>query len=157
MLTELDRANIRHHLGYLAVGATNNNSQAFPPPGAPGNAASVQFGIPRPVETLFLLELAMNQILEISIPRVRDMLGTLDLIERTMVQSIVRLAADKVGSITLRSSLPGQSEQDALEREYQRWAARLADDLGVPFYPFSRRFKAGTGYSGSVRNLRIRS
>lgn len=99
----------------------------------------------------------MNQILELAIPNVRRIIGVMDNIEEALANSIIRLSAESVGNIKLRSALPGQSEQDALEREYQRWGGRLADTLGVPFYPFSRRYRPGTGRAGVTKSIRFRS
>ena len=32
-----------------------------------------------------------------------------------------------------------------LEKEYARWGGRLADVFGVPFYPYSNRYKYNMG------------
>jgi hypothetical protein len=156
-LTDGDREKIRYHLGYVNVGATNNNSQSFPPPGTPGNAASLLFSVPRPVETLFWVEDAMNLVLEIAVPRIRRLLAVLDQIEAQLIDSLTRLKAAEVGNIKLRPAQNGVSEQDALEREYWRWSGRLADQLGVPRYPFSDRHRAvnQAGRVGTVRNVPV--
>ncbi|KKK54507.1 hypothetical protein LCGC14_3083990, partial [marine sediment metagenome] len=43
-LTEAEKERVRYHLGYLQVSA----------------AASIQLGIPRPLQTVFLLEQGLN-------------------------------------------------------------------------------------------------
>lgn len=130
-LTDSERERTKYHLGYLGV----------------GTAASLQFGIPRPIETLFLVETAMDHLLAISVPRVQRLLTILDGIEETKVEGISRLAASKLDDITLRAD-----EQEALDRQYCTWADRLADVLGVPEYPYSRRFQGvATGGVGNVR------
>ena len=156
-LTDLERVSVRHHLGYLQVGATNNPTASFPQSGQPGYAASVQYSIPRPVETLFIVEQAMNMILPIAEPRLRQTLGVLDTIEQKLIESLDRLAASKVDEITLRDVTPGNSEQDALEREHKRWAGYLADMLGVPFYAYSERMAPGVGMGAAARNVKVKN
>lgn len=133
-LTESDRERVRYHLGYLEV----------------SEAAALTFGLLRPIETLFVVETAMTNLLEISVPRVLALLGYLDTIECRLLTSQERLAASKLGDLSTR-----ENEPDLLEREYVRWAGRLADVLGAPFYPYSNRFRStmmggGLGYTGSI-------
>lgn len=78
----------------------------------------------------------MNNILPEAEDRVRRFLGVLDGVECRMVEAQDRLAATQLGDLRLRDGEP-----DLLEREYSRWAKRLADVLGVPLYPYSTRFK----------------
>ena len=128
VLSESEKERTRYHLGYLAT----------------QGAASIQLGIPRPLQTLFLVEQAMNIIIEAAVPRVRRLLKVLDDIEDQMIESQVRLSAKKLDGIELRDNEP-----DMLEREYKRWSGRLADMLGVPPYPYSNRNKGGIK-AGSV-------
>jgi len=58
-----------------------------------------------------------------------------------------RFKAMKLGEITLRTG-PQDNEIDMLEREYYRWAQRLADVLGCPLNIFSERFRYGGGSMG---------
>ena len=60
-----ERDRIKYHLGFLAVSP----------------AASIQLGIARPVQTLFLIEDAMDNLLEVAVPRVLQQLVILDNIE----------------------------------------------------------------------------
>lgn len=125
---EKERA--RYHLGYLAV--------------AP--AASIQYGIPRPIQTMFLVETALNNLLEEATDRVRRILKILDDTEVRLVECQERLAASALDALKLR-----ENEPDLLEREYVRWALRLADILGCPIYPYSTRFRAFSGTkAGSI-------
>lgn len=135
-LTESEKERVRYHLGYMNVAA----------------AASIQLGIPRPVETLFLVESALNLLIPQSVPRVRSILCTLDSIEEKLIDSQDRLAAESLGSIKLRTTAEGLSEPDALEREYERWANRLANVMGVPLYAGAQRFRAARS---QVQNLRV--
>ncbi len=128
--TPEERQQIRYHLGY-------NSSQP---------AASITFGIPRPIQTLYLVELAMNYILPVAENKVRQIVGVLDGIECRLVEAQERLAAKSLDTLTMRAD-----ETDALEAEYYRWGGRLADVLGVPFYAYSNRYKRhGKSYAGSI-------
>ena len=130
-LTDAEKERARHHLGYPQVQPS----------------ASIQWGIPRPIQTAFLVESAMNNIIAAAEPRVRSMLCTLDGLETKLIEAQDYLVAQKLEDITLRDGHP-----DLLEREYQRWAGRLADLLGVPLYAFSTKFRQ----AGTVSNVRVR-
>lgn len=123
------RERVRYHLGYLQVQPS----------------ASLQFGIPRPIETSFLIEDAMSNLIDESVPRVNDLLSTLDLIECKLKQALNFLPAVRVGNTQVRQDHP-----QALELEYNRWAQRLADVFGVPMYPYSKRSQEAAGDSGSI-------
>ncbi len=123
MLTEAEKEKIRYHLGYMET--------SF--------AASMQLGIPRPVQTVFLLESAMSLLTnEGAVNRVRGILLQLERLEEQLKQATCSLVAKKLGDLELRDNFP-----DLLEKEYGRWARRLADILGVPLYAFSTRFSRG--------------
>lgn len=124
VLTELEKNRIRHHLGYLVTQA----------------AASISLGVPRASQPAFLVEFAMNSIPVDAIGQVRRWVAILDTTEETMVDAQSRLAAKRVGNIEMR-----EDELDSLEREYLRWARRLADDLGVPLNVYSERFRGSAG------------
>lgn len=123
---------IHYHLGYL------NTS----------TAASIQFGLPRPIQTLFILDQAIVNMPEVALPRIRRILTILDNIECKLVNAQNRLAAESLGDLKLR-----QGEPDLLEHEYWRWASRLADDMGVPLYAYSNRFK-GQGPAAGIIPVR---
>lgn len=128
-----DRSRVKYHLGYLAV--------------AP--AASLQFGIPRPIETMFLVETAMNYIIDdgFNIENVLRILAILDGIECRMVEGQDYLAATELGNLK-----PRADQLDALEHEYDRWAQRLGDIFGVPLYPYAQRNQP----QNAVENVRVR-
>lgn len=118
-LTDDEKIRVRTHLGYL-------NTQP---------AAAITFGTVVPLQTLFLVDSAMEKILPGAEDRVRRILGTLDHIEELMVCALPNLAATSMDGIELRAD-----QIDQLEHEYDRWSLRLAELLGVPRYPGSRRF-----------------
>jgi hypothetical protein len=119
-------------------------------------AASIQFGMATPIQTLFIVEDAMNLLPEVAVPRAQKMLGTLDAIEAKLASDLVldQLQAEQIGNLKLRSADHGKTVTDLLEREYVRWAKRLADTLGCPLYPFSDRFSRS---AGGVSNGRVTS
>jgi hypothetical protein len=121
-----EKEQIRYHLGYL-------NQTA---------ASSLAFGQPVPLQTLFILDSAMDRVLNTAAEdRIRQMIATLDKIECTMVEAIDRLAAKTLdGGITLN-----EKEIDKLEFEYYRWAGRIASQMGVPLYPYATKFQLARG------------
>lgn len=133
-LVEEEKERCRYHLGYQET----------------AYAASVQFGLPRPVQTMFILESAMNYLQNpYAIQRVRRVLDTLDGLECQIAASTKTLVASQLGNLKLHPlAAQGKLVTDSLEREYSRWAKRLADIFGVPLYPYSARFqRSGPGTS----------
>lgn len=128
-LTTQERERVRYHLGYLQVQP----------------AAAMTFGLPRPIQTFFILESAMDRILEVAIPRVRRILDVLDGVECRLERAQARLAASQLGDLHTR-----ENEPDLLEREYDRWAYRLADIFGVPLYAYSKRFRSSAAGNVTV-------
>lgn len=121
--TDQEQSRIRYFLGYL-------NTEP---------ATGLQFGLPKPVQALFLVDLAMQRVLPGTEPMVRNMLNILEGIEEKLVCAQDYLVADKLEQLTIR-----RDHTDALEKENLRWASRLADILGVPLNPFALRFQAMT-------------
>lgn len=129
-LTTAEKERVRYHLGYLEVQP----------------AASIQYGLPRPIQTIFLVETAMSNIMAEAEFRVRKIVGVMDGIEDQLVDAQARLAAEKLDELTIR-----RDETDSLEAEYVRWGCRLADLLGVPIYPYSNRYREHMGtVAGSI-------
>lgn len=129
-LTDADKTRAKYHLGYM-------NTQT-----APG----ISYGMSTPIQTLFLVDRALELISELSVDRIRQLLNVLDGIECRLVDAQDRLAAIQLGNLKLR-----MNEPDMLEHEYWRWGGRLADVLGVPFYAYSNRYKYGVGnIAGSI-------
>lgn len=130
---DAEKERIRYHMGYLQV--------------AP--AAALTFGIPAPIQTLFLVESAMDRVLPAAEDRIRKLITVLDQIECRMLDGQNYLIADQLSDITIRAD-----NIDKLEDEYCRWASRLADVLGSPLYPGAERFRrlrgGGAGQAGSI-------
>lgn len=138
-LTAQEKERVRYHLGYMEV----------------SSAPSIQLGIPKPLQTVFLLEDALTLLTNVyAVDRVRCILQTLDQIEGQLRAGTCTLVADKLGELQLHPlRAQGKLFTDSLEKEYRRWAQRLADVMGVPLYPYSQRFRA----SGPGAVLPVRS
>lgn len=119
-LTPFEKQRTRYHLGYPSTQP----------------AASITFGIPRPIQTMFLVEQAMNLLLPDAEDEVRRLLGIMDGVECRLQAAQDRLAAKRIDQLELRDDEPGQ-----LEGEYRRWGYRLADVLGVPIYAYSMKYR----------------
>ena len=129
-LTAEEQSRVYYHLGYLNIQP----------------AASLSFGIPRPLQAVFLVQTAVQNVIAAAEDKVRQIIGIMDGVECRLVDAQERLAASRIDTITMRVDEP-----DALEREYLRWGLRLADLLGVPPYPYSTRYKqASFSRSGSI-------
>jgi hypothetical protein len=129
MFTEAEKERIRYHLGY----------------GSADPAAAISFGLPALIQPLFIVEKAMDLLPQPAEERVRKLLAVMDGIECRLVAAQDRLAAIRLGDLELR-----ENEPDKLEREYYRWARRLAETLRVPLYPYAARFSGGMGGVGNV-------
>lgn len=128
-LTDNEKARCRYALGYPVT----------------ESVASYQMGIPKPVQTAFLMETALGLVMEDQLPQLRALLEALDMTEANLMKAQCLLTAQRVGDIELRTGDEGKSTPDLLEKEYCRWANRLADLLGCPLYPFSERFRRRSG------------
>lgn len=126
-LTNEEKSKVRRHLGYPETTATS----------------AYAFGIPITLQGMFLVDNAMNVLNEEGASRVRSLLAILDGMEQKIIKAVCTLTVESVGDIKMRGAQAGMTGTDLLEREYRRWASRLADCLGVPFYPYSNRFGGG--------------
>lgn len=124
--TDQEKERIRYSLGYLGA----------------SSAASIQLGMPRPLQTLFLVDDAISLILATSEDRVRKILGIMDDIEEKLIDAQDRLAATRVDTIDIRSD-----EMDRLEEQWVRWGKQLSSILGAPVYKYNDRYLR---YDGGV-------
>ena len=135
-LSASDKERVRYHLGYMSIEP----------------AASIQLGFPRASQAQFLVEAAMERIMEPAVSRVMKLLSALDAVEDQMMTALPRLKAQQLGELKLRNTNEESTEQDLLEKEYVRWAQRLADILGVPLNVYAARFRdLGSGGGMNVR------
>jgi hypothetical protein len=124
-----ERVRIRHHMGYLQV----------------ADAYTFVLGSPASVETTFIIEGAMDRVLEAAIPLMRKILQTLDAIETQSVDDLELLAVTSLGEIDVNTE-----ELPKLERQYDKWVAKLSNMLGCPRNPFDKRFAATSGVNVGV-------
>lgn len=115
--TEREQGRIRHFLGY---------------PSWSSMAASIQLGFPAGSQPLYILEQAFIRLLPDGEEAVRIDLCNCEEIEKQLADARKRMKATKLGEMTLNMGETGQ-----LRQELQYWQRRLADDLGVPFNPYS--------------------
>lgn len=131
-LSETDRARVRHHLGYPNVEPSS----------------SIALGFPAVGESMFLVERAMDRVVPEGVGQILRALAALDAVESKMIEDLDLLSVQQLGELKIRGGNDERSGNDLLEREYVRWARRLADDLGAPLNPFCERFGGG----GSVNH-----
>lgn len=124
MITEDEKAKIRHHLGYPALAQNTQIGLGFPAAG----------------HTMFILETAMNEVRPSGLAMVRRSLNECECIEAQLSQSRrQRLQTAAVESIVFR----GRDELSDLEDQYNLWTGKLADNLGCTKQPFSHTHARG--------------
>lgn len=132
-ISDADKERARYHLGYMTVTV----------------ASSFAFGIPQVTEVQWMFESAITRVRVESESRITSILDKLDQIECTLFNASSELFAKRAGDLE-----PNLEQPDMVEREYARWATRLADMLGVMPYPFSARFQALT--AARAGNISVR-
>lgn len=120
--TEEEKVRIRHHLGFLNVGA----------------AQTFVLGTPAAVETQFLVEGAMNRVLPAAETMVRNLVARCDLVEQQVIENQELLAVTAVGEISVQ-----EHEFEKLMQRYQYHRNALANALGIYANPFDKRFESG--------------
>lgn len=91
----------------------------------------------------------MDRVMPEAVGLILKSLSACDAIEQQQIDALRRLKAQQLGELKLRNSNEEATEQDLLEMEHKRWAGKLADDLGVPFNPFSIRNRE-TGMQATI-------
>ena len=122
-----EKSRVRRHLGYPET----------------TSVSAYAMGIPTTVQGMFLVDSAVDHLEDSAADRVRNLLAILDGMEQKILKAICTLTVESVGDIRMRGAQQGMTGTDLLEREYRRWAQRLADCLGVPMYPYANRFGGG--------------
>lgn len=135
MISDANKERARYHLGYMEVVV----------------ASSFAFSIPQVTEVQWMFESAITRVRSDAEPRITVLLDRLDQIECTLFQASSELFAKRAGDLE-----PNLSQPDDVEKEYVRWACRLADMLGVMPYPFSKRFESLINGGGGAGNIRVR-
>lgn len=125
-----EKEQIRYHLGYLNIQP----------------AAGLAFGIPAPIQQLFMVESAMDKVIPgPAEDRIRSMVSHMDNIECEMKEGISYLVANRLDGIEIR-----KDHINYLEDEYYRWATRMAGQLGVPLYLYAEKFRSARGRRGGM-------
>ncbi len=128
MFDPAEKERIKYHMGYTGQ----------------STAAGLSYGLPIPVQTMFLVESAIDRLNAFSEDRVRKLITVLDKIECKMEGGLDNLEITRIESIEMRAD-----QLDKLEDEYCRWASRLADVVGSPLYPGATKFKRLHGVGGA--------
>lgn len=136
-LTESEKAQVRRHLGFPGTSAVSVYAM----------------GMVIPMQGAFLLDSAMDHQTEFSVQRVRQLLSILEGMEQKLLKAVCYLTVESIGQIKMRPAQPGQTPTDLIQREYVRWALRLSDELGVPYYPYASAF-GGAGGNHTVKVMR---
>jgi hypothetical protein len=129
-LTPEERVSIKHHLGYP-------NAQMI---------ETFVLGVPAAMESLFMLEGAMNAVAPAAEERVRQSLERLESVDRQIHDNQDALVLSKADEVEFR-----ENELELLQRRYTRWQGELCNLLGVPGpNPFDARFSAASGQGINV-------
>lgn len=132
-LTAAERIQVRYHLGFPQISPSQ----------------SLAFGSVIPTQANFLIESSMNNLLVGAEDLVRSIVCTLDEIECLMRKALPDLQVVRTGGgVELDTGY-----NDRLEREYNRFAGRLADIFAVPFHPYAMRFS--TGLTGVAKMIPV--
>lgn len=133
-VAEADRERVRYHLGYLNIDPV----------------AAISLGFPSAQQAQFMVESAMDRVKETTLHRIIRCLNELDDIESQMSRERKCLKVQGIDTLKIRNSNEEPNVIDMLEREYERWAKRLANDIGCPLNPFCERYS-----SSGVHNVPV--
>ena len=122
VLSECDQGRALRHLGYPGV----------------SDGSALAFGLSIPVQTLFIVERAMQQLKNFqAVDYTHILLNRCDELEELSFQAAKTGLVAVAGKLTLHPQ--GRLGTDNIDHEYSKQVGRLADHLGVPRYPFSER------------------
>ena len=118
MLTNEEKARIRHHMGYLNVQA----------------AATFQLGVPAALQTTFMIELAFTKILPEAENMVKVFVCRMDEVEKQVFGNLDLAEIEATGSVKV-----DPKRLLKLAQTYKIAQEGLANLLGVPPNPFDMR------------------
>lgn len=127
--TNEERNAVLYHLGYFLA----------------DRVTTFALGIPSASQPMFIAEGQLGKLPQSAKAWVSRVVGVLDGLELKLVEAQEYLVASKLGEMELRDDHP-----DKLEKEYLRWAKRLADILAAPLNPYSERFRNVPGMPRSL-------
>ncbi len=128
-ITEEEKIRIRHHLGYMNMSGTY----------------TYMGGAPAVVPANFLVEGAMDRILEPALGLVRTLLSRLDQLEQQMFDDAENMAVTRIGDIEIN---PRENAQ--LIELYDRTVGQLANALGVEKNPYSKVSGGANAINGKL-------
>lgn len=131
-LTPLLRAKVKRHLGYPLISAVETLRSGIKPSG--------------PDDLVFALEPAMDHLLPEAEQMVLEIIRQLECLEKQMGVQASDLAVLAVGSI----QMAGREGMSAVESEYRKWAKKLSDTVGIPFYRHSQYHHEIGSFAGRV-------
>lgn len=127
-LTELEKVQVRKHLGYLNV------AEAF----------TFVLGTPAGVETQFIVEGAVRRILVEAEPSLRKCLCELEQLEDAKQQIALDAGVSKVGNIEQRNTKEALA---AVDMQLDNKRGELANYFGIYRNPFDKRRSGGISVS----------
>jgi len=134
-IAESDKVRARYHLGYVQI----------------ASAYTFNLGVPAAIQTQFMIEGALNNVLPQAEQKFVWVLDQLDMIECQMITDRPNLAATHVDEIGINLK-----EFRYLREHYLYFQTTLANMLACPPNPFDQRPGLGQGYgAGSVINARV--
>lgn len=122
-LTNNEKARCRYHMGYPVTDPV----------------ASYQLGIPKPVQTAFLMESSLS-LIQYEACWFRSLLELLDVTEANLAKAQCLLSAQRVGDIELRVGDEGKSTTDLLERSTAVGRTVSRRHARMPSLPVLRAF-----------------
>lgn len=135
VLNEEEKVRVRYHTGYLNVSAV----QTF------------ALGTPASVETQFIIEGAMNKILESALPLVRELIQKCDSTRQQMFEQQENIQVTKLGELVINSTGIDRGQMQ-LREVYFDWVNQLCNAMGVKQNPY----RADTlGQSGGGINVGV--
>lgn len=123
-LNEEEKVRIRHHLLYPQVRAI----------------ATFALGTPANIQTDFIIENAMNQVMPAALPTLRQYIQVLDCIECSMIDGMEVYDLAAIDNIQINGL--SQRQKQAL---YDRWIEKLEMFFGVPMNPMRYYTRGGRG------------
>lgn len=129
-LTDSEKVRARHHLGYVNVSAV----QTF------------VLGVPAAVQTEFMIEGALNKVLDEAEELVREHLRELDEIDCQLKSNKGNVEFSSAEEVTINPKA-----YEKLRQRYLHWQGSLGNLLGVIPNPYDMRFGGrGGGYGINI-------
>lgn len=116
LLTDIEVARVRYHLGYMNTTA----------------GAGIGLSMPTIITTLFPVDGALRNLYPEAVEIVRTLIARCDAAECGIADSEERLSALRMDSITLN-----EREPERREERYRYWVRRLSEATGCPINPMS--------------------